>query len=297
MNSLKEFREAVGAEGAVAVKGGGTRWNVGRAPSHSTSTRAKEVSAPTGVDLFEPAEMTVRVGAGTTLEDLSSLLAEHGQEVALDGPQGATVGGALMVGWSPLRSGRLGEATDALLQADCIGSDGAEFTAGGPTVKNVTGYDLCRLLVGSLGTLAMVGRVILRTRPLPTTGLWMTGEEQPATAQSVLYRPACVLWDGLQTTVRIEGHRDDVSIQKSGLEALGFSEVEAPNLPQHRNQWTGVLPLGGVLQVGSGVVHQPDRPVPPDIPSEIAALSERLRHNFDPRKRLNPECDPCRVSA
>ncbi|SVD54871.1 uncharacterized protein METZ01_LOCUS407725, partial [marine metagenome] len=152
----------VGIDGPICVRGGGTRWVVGGAVGG-----ARVVSAPVGIEALEPAEMTVVVGAGTTVVDLAAALAEHGQEVALDGPVGATVGGALMVGWNPLRRGRLGEVADVLLQADCVGADGRVFIAGGPTVKNVTGYDLCRLLVGSLGTLALVGKVIMRTRPVP----------------------------------------------------------------------------------------------------------------------------------
>ena len=181
---LTAFRNDVGESDPVCVRGGGTRWEVG-----GDDAGVRSVTAPSGIEAFEPAEMTVTVGAGTTVATLSAALAEDGQEVAIDGPHGSTVGGARMIGRSSLRRGRLGELTDVLLQADCVGADGALFTAGGPTVKNVTGYDLCRLLVGSLGTLALVGRVILRTRPLPEAFAWMSGAVSTGGVVDVLSRP------------------------------------------------------------------------------------------------------------
>ena len=102
VSQLVEFREAVGTEGAVCVRGGGTRWDLGGGPAG-----AHEVQAPSGVEEFLPAEMTVAAGAGTTLAELTEALGAGGQEVALDGPPGATVGGTLVVGRSSLRRGRV----------------------------------------------------------------------------------------------------------------------------------------------------------------------------------------------
>jgi len=289
---MEAFRDEVGGSDPVCVRGGGTRWDLG-----GGDDGARWVRAPEGVEAFEPAEMTVTVGAGTTVSALAAALAEHGQEVAIDGPAGSTVGGALMVGRSPLRRGRLGEAADVLLQADCVGADGVAFTAGGPTVKNVTGYDLCRLLVGSLGTLALVGRVILRTRPLPEASAWMSGEVGAAGVLDVLYRPATVLWDGVRTTVRVEGHGDDVAEEVGRLRALGMSPLDPPGLPTQRDRWTGVLPPGGVLELGAGVVHRPDPPSPVEVPVGVRALGERVRDSFDPTRRCNPGRDPHRVAA
>ena len=93
--AMDSFREAIGDAGAVCVRGGGTRWSVGRS---WVGDAVREVAAPVGVEAFEPAEMTVRVGAGTTLEELAGAIGRPGQEVALDGPAGATGGGALAGG-------------------------------------------------------------------------------------------------------------------------------------------------------------------------------------------------------
>ena len=289
---LTAFRNDVGESDPVCVRGGGTRWEVG-----GDDAGVRSVTAPSGIEAFEPAEMTVTVGAGTTVATLSAALAEDGQEVAIDGPHGSTVGGALMIGRSSLRRGRLGELTDVLLQADCVGADGALFTAGGPTVKNVTGYDLCRLLVGSLGTLALVGRVILRTRPLPEAFAWMSGAVSTGEVVDVLYRPATVLWDGVETTVRVEGNGQDVDEEVGRLQTLGMAPTGEPVLPAEWDRWTGVLPPGGVLEVGAGVVHQSDRPESGNVSVGVRALGERVRDSFDPTRRLNPGRDPHRVSA
>ena len=281
MSQLAEFREAVGTEGAVCVRGGATRWDLGGDPAG-----AHEVRAPSGVEEFLPAEMTVAAGAGTTLAELTEALGASGQEVALDGPPGATVGGTLVVGRSSLRRGRVGLIADTLLQADCVGADGALFTAGGPTVKNVTGYDVCRLLVGSLGTLALLGRVILRTRPMPEASLWMAGELAPA-------RGADVEW----TTVRLEGHPGDLRDERDRLVALGLGEVDEPELGPCMSRWAGEIPAGAVLDVLGGVVYGERPETLPVTKPGVLALAGRMRDEFDPGRRLNPGRDPYRVAA
>ena len=79
---LTAFRNDVGESDPVCVLGGGTRWQVG-----GDDAGVRSVVAPAGIEACEPAEMTVTVGAGTTVATLSAALAEHSQEVAIDGPQ------------------------------------------------------------------------------------------------------------------------------------------------------------------------------------------------------------------
>ena len=300
MNAMERFRDEVGADGAVCVRGGGTRWTLGTSPyvEADEGPEVRVVTAPQGIQKHDPAEMTVMVGAGTALTDLAAALSLHGQEVALEGPPGSTVGGTLAVGHSSVRRPRIGAARDTLLQAECVGADGALFKAGGPTVKNVTGYDLCRLLVGSLGTLALLGRVILRTRPVPEQTIWMTGGVLPSDVLAACYRPAGVLWDGTSTFVRLEGYSSDVRDEAQSLALLGLSGVDGPpSLPMHRDRWRGTLPAGGVLEVSTGVLHRPDpAPAAPVAPA-VRALADRVRAGFDPGGRLNPGRDPYLVTA
>jgi len=295
VSGLADFRDEVGHSGPVCVRGGGTRWELGGPPSGGS----REVRAPVGVVAFDPAETIVVVGAGTPLGELAEALAGHGQEVALEGPAGATVGGVLAVGRSSLRRLRVGAVRDALLQADCVGADGALFKAGGPTVKNVTGYDLCRLLVGSLGTLGLIGQVILRTWPSPERTLWMQGSGTPEAVRSLCYRPSSVLWDGRRVSVCLEGYGEDVEAEAEALGShLGLEVVAtAPTLPPHRSRWTGRLAEGSLLEVGTGVVHGPVE-VEAGMPGPgVVALAARIRAGFDPGGRLNPGRDPYRIAA
>src|SRR5207247_4197918 len=103
---------------------------------------------------------------------------------------GATVGGVLAVGRSGLRRLRFGPIRDVLLEARYVSAEGRLVKAGGPTVKNVSGFDLCRLLVGSLGTLGLLAEVVLRCRPLPAESRWLAGEADPLGLLRRPYRPS-----------------------------------------------------------------------------------------------------------
>jgi glycolate oxidase FAD binding subunit len=202
------------------------------------------------------------------------------------------VGGVLAVGRSGILRLGQGPVRDALLQAGVVTASGDVVKAGGPTVKNVSGFDLCRLLVGSIGTLALLGEVILRTRPRPAVRQWLAGAADPFDVRRRLYRPASILWDGVTTWVCLEGHPADVLAQ-SGL-VPELREVEGPPpLPSggRRSLPPGELRgLSGtfVAEVGVGVVHLPEAPPPRVVDPAVAALHRRLKAGFDPSGRLNP---------
>jgi glycolate oxidase FAD binding subunit len=184
-----------------------------------------------------------------------------------------------------------------------VSAEGRVVAAGGPTVKNVSGFDLCRLLVGSLGTLGLVGEVVLRTRPRPAAERWLAGEADPFALARRLHRPASVLWDGTTTWVLLDGHPADVEAQAAVC--AGLSPVAAgPALPPHRwslrpSDLPGLARLGGgfVAQVGVGVVHRGD-PQPARAPDEaVRSLHGRIKALFDPTGRLGPGRDPLAGAA
>lgn len=293
MNVMEAFAEEVGVEGPVVAVGGRTQFDVG-GPVDSS---AREVRAPAGIVEHVAAEMTARVRAGTTVAELDDALGAHGQCVALPSWSGATVGGVVAVGHSGLRRLGWGPVRDAVLEVRYVSAEGRLIKGGGPTVKNVSGYDLPRLFVGSLGTLGVIAEVVLRTRPVPKCEQWFMAERaDPFELARRLYRVASVLWDGTTTWALLEGHPSDVAEQArvSGLREIDPSGL--PPLPKHR--WSVVpstlpaLPDDGngpfVAEVGVGVVHRTVPQPPRAIDPTVAALTARVKHAFDPTGRLAP---------
>lgn len=283
---MAAFAEEVGDEGPVTVTGLGSRG--GAVPGVRT------VRAPSGIDWIQPAEMTICCGAGTPVADVEAALAEHGQCVALQG--GGTIGGSLAVGHSGIRRLGWGPARDIVLQTRYVSAAGDVVKAGGPTVKNVSGFDLCRLLVGSRGTLGFLAEVILRTRPLPVGERWFTSSRDPWDLLPTLYRPTSLLWDGRTTWVLLDGHADDLAAQVSsgGLDAVDGP----PDLPQHR--WSmppsevrslAAGPARFVAEIGVGVVHHAQPAPARAVDATVRALHRRIKHEFDPNVRLNPGVD------
>jgi glycolate oxidase FAD binding subunit len=169
--SADDLAEAVHAADqagqAVAPVGGGTQLALGMPP-----TRLDVVVETTGLDRvveYEPADLTITVEAGIRFSGLQSLLAEQGQFLALDPPAeaGATLGGLIATNASgPLRFG-YGTARDLVIGSRVVNADGTLTRAGGRVVKNVAGYDLNKLYIGSLGTLGIIVELSLKLAPIP----------------------------------------------------------------------------------------------------------------------------------
>lgn len=280
---LGEFAAEVGTDGPVTIAGLSTRGGA--------VADVRCVHAPRGIELVQPDEMVVRCGAGTPVAELAAALAVHGQRVAL--PDGGTVGGALAVGRSSIR--RLGEGPvrDVLLQAWFVSAAGRVVMAGGPTVKNVSGFDLCRLLVGSQGTLGFLGDVLLRTRPIPPCERWFRSDGDPFELLVQLYRPQSVLWDGTTAWVLLTGHPSDVDDE---ARRLALVPAEGPPLLPTGGRWSmppaALASLRGsgrfVAELGVGVVHH-ELPAPaPRLDPAVVRLTAEVRRRFDPGGRLNP---------
>lgn len=123
-------------------------------------------------------DMTVTVEAGIRFDALQSLLKQEGQRLPIDIAQSsrATLGGAIATNTSGPRRAGFGTFRDYVIGISAVDAVGRLFKGGGRVVKNVAGYDVCKLLVGSLGTLGIISQVTLKLRPLPETSalLWLT---------------------------------------------------------------------------------------------------------------------------
>src|SRR5439155_426323 len=134
-----------------------------------------ETTSLDGIVEHVPADLTVTVGAGTRFRELEDALARAGQMLPLDPPHGdaATIGGIVAANSSGFRRARYGGVRDLLIGTRCALVDGTVARAGGRVVKNVAGYDVNKLLIGSLGTLAVITECTFKVTPLPaaTAGL------------------------------------------------------------------------------------------------------------------------------
>jgi glycolate oxidase FAD binding subunit len=167
---------ALAAQKTLEIVGQGSKRALGR-PAQTDATL--DLSAIAGVTLYEPEELVLSAKAGTPLAEIEQLVAAHNQELAFEpmdyGPllgvaEGrGTIGGVLAANLSGPRRIKSGAARDHFLGVTAVSGHGRLFKSGGRVVKNVTGYDLCKLLAGSWGTLAVMTDVTLKTLPRAET--------------------------------------------------------------------------------------------------------------------------------
>jgi glycolate oxidase FAD binding subunit len=243
-----ELAEAVaGAAGPLRIAGGGTR-DIGR----PVAGEVLSVAGISGVDLYEPGALTLVARAGTPVAEIEALLAKDGQRLPFEPPDmrgllgtaGApTIGGVLAANASGPRRVQAGAARDAALGVRFVDGRGTVVKNGGRVMKNVTGYDLVKLMAGSWGTLGVLTEVALKVLPAPETQatLRLAGLDaaQAVTAMAAaLGSPfevtgaAHLPGDGADagTVLRIEGFADSVTYRAGRLAALlepwGQAEVD-----------------------------------------------------------------------
>ena len=170
VHNPRECAEALAAASAskrtIRVRGAGTKDYLG---DLIPTDVVVETAGMRGIVAHVPADLTVTVAAGTPLAEVQRALGEHGQLLPLDPPHGdaATVGGIVAANSSGFRRARYGGVRDLLIGTTTALTDGTLAHAGGRVVKNVAGYDLNKLLVGSLGTLGVITECTFKVLPLP----------------------------------------------------------------------------------------------------------------------------------
>jgi len=252
---------------ALELVGNGSKRAIGR-PAQSDLTL--DLSALRGVLLYEPEELVLSAQAGTPLEEIEALLVAQGQHLAFEpidyGPllggasASGTIGGALAANLCGPRRIAAGAARDHFLGFEAVSGRGETFKSGGRVVKNVTGYDLCKLMAGSWGTLAALTTVTIKTLPRPETqATVLVAGLDDATAVRAMTAAMATSCDvsgaahlpagrgGLGegrslTLLRLEGVAPSVAHRKAMLMAAmkAFGAVEVCDEPVSRELWRAV---------------------------------------------------------
>jgi glycolate oxidase FAD binding subunit len=247
------LRVAAEHELAVVLRGSGSRLSWGTPPSRCDLMI--DTTRLSGVAEHAAGDLVARVHAGTPMGDVAAVLAQAGQEIALDVPDGATVGGVVASGLAGPRRLRYGTPRDLLIGMTIVRADGTVAKSGGKVVKNVAGYDLGKLFAGSAGTLGLITEVTFRLHPLPAARAYVTAgyhgvavaaDAVAAAANSPLVASAVELSRAapggpIRVGVLLEGSADGVAARAARMAALlGAAEVTADPPPW----WPGAPAAG-----------------------------------------------------
>jgi glycolate oxidase FAD binding subunit len=186
---LDRIQSAQSAHAQLRIRGGGSKDFYGEIPQGEVlDTRVLE-----GISSYEPTELVVTARCGTSLAELEALLASNNQYLPFEPPhfgaiqtsareRGATVGGMVAAGLAGPSRAVLGSVRDHVLGATMLNGKGEVLTFGGQVMKNVAGYDVSRLLAGSMGTLGVILEVSLKVMPIPPATVTLRMEMNQATA-------------------------------------------------------------------------------------------------------------------
>jgi glycolate oxidase FAD binding subunit len=259
-----ELAEAVRAAGPFEILGQGTKRGLGR-PLRNLARL--EMGAFKGIHLYEPDELVLEAGAATPLDEIEKLLAKENQQLAFEPPDYSTLlgvkgrgtlGGLVACGLSGPRRIKAGALRDHILGLSGVSGRGEIFKAGGRVVKNVTGFDLPKLLAGSFGTLAALTRITLKVLPAAETEVTLVLERlddaRALSAMSMALQSPCEVsgaahLPGAQTLLRLEGTPKSIAYRFEKLSALlkGFGAAAQLDEKKSREAWISVrdvLPLG-----------------------------------------------------
>lgn len=170
------IRAAADAKRPLQVRGGGSKDFYGNAPTGDLL----DVSGYRGIVEYEPTELVITARAGTPLAEIETAMRDKGQMLGFEPPHfsgTATLGGSVAAGLSGPRRPYAGSVRDFVLGVRILDGRGTDLVFGGQVMKNVAGYDVSRLMTGSLGTLGVILEVSLKTLPLPATEMTLVREE------------------------------------------------------------------------------------------------------------------------
>lgn len=298
VTSEAELAEAIAAAaGPLRIRGGGTR-DIG-AP---VVGEALEVGL-SGVELYEPGALTLVARAGTPVAEIEALLAGEGQRLAFEpmdhrvllGTTGTpTIGGVVAANVSGPRRIQAGAARDFTLGARFVDGTGRVIKNGGRVMKNVTGYDLVKLMAGSWGTLGVLTEVSFKVQAIPETQATLVGHglgarEGVRALAAALGSPFDVTGvahdesgESARTLVRLEGLEGSVAYRAERLLADGFAGWEKVEAEDSAALWANLRDVaglaGGTAPVWRVSVKPADGPL---VAEAVAAAGLRARALYD----------------
>ncbi|HLU79084.1 MAG TPA: glycolate oxidase subunit GlcE [Burkholderiaceae bacterium] len=347
---IDQVMTARASQKALYIQGGGTKRFYGEPMQDIGAGSLLDVSAYRGVINYQPSELVISARAGTPLSEIESLLAEHRQMLAFEPPRfgpSSTLGGCVAAGLSGPRRMMAGSLRDFVLGATLLDASGTLLRFGGEVMKNVAGYDVARLLTGSMGIFGPILEVSLKVAPCPLAELTLELELDEAAAldrfkdwRSKPLPISATAWleqeERGRLRVRLSGSDPALA---SARRFIGGEVLEPDAAAQFwdsvRDQthpffralplWRLSVPpsspplgLGSVLiEWNGGQRWLADGPIEPDfvrkaaarhgghatlfryaeppvvpvlhpLPAGVRAISERLKHEFDPTGMFNP---------
>ncbi len=292
----QQVQSALGQRMGLSIVGNGTKAFYG-GPARGQSL---PVSGHRGIVHYEPTELILTARAGTTLEELETVVAAEGQMLGFEPPHyasGATLGGTIACGFSGPRRPFAGSARDFVLGCKLLNGRGEIVSFGGEVMKNVAGFDVSRLMVGALGTLGVLLEISLKVLPRPETETTLGLEATPERA-----RAAMLHWASMALPISALAYDGTLRVRLSGAEGavqaarrqLGGDAEEGSNgfwigLREHRlpffetpgNLWRLSLPpasphaeIEGVWLLDWGGAQRWLKT--PAAPDQIFALAPRL---------------------
>jgi glycolate oxidase FAD binding subunit len=267
------IEEALERRESLEIIGRGSKRGLGR-PSEAADIL--DLSAIAGISAYEPEELIVTAKAATTVSEITEALRARKQMLAFEPPDltellgtgGGSIGGALAANLSGPRRIKSGAARDFILGFAGVNGRGETFKAGGKVVKNVTGYDLSKLMCGSWGTLAVLGEVTIKVMPLPETqisiGIRGLGHAEAVKAMTAALQSSTEVSAAAHvpgpaerlesmTMLRLEGIEASVNARARTLKDLlrPFGELSVLDEAHSRDFWQGVrdvMPLASLAE-------------------------------------------------
>jgi glycolate oxidase FAD binding subunit len=288
---------AVAQEEPLEIVAGGSKRGLGRPPQ---MPHTLDVSAFSGIRAYEPEELVLTAGAATPMSEIETALAARGQMLAFEPPDwrallgvaaGSTLGGVVACNLSGPRRIKAGAARDHVLGFRAVSGRGEAYKAGGKVVKNVTGYDLCKLVAGAYGTLSVLSEMTVKVLPRAAVerSILLRGLDDRAAQRAMTtalnsshevsgaaHLPAGELGRGAPLTLlRLEGPAPSVEARAAALrrELAEFGAGDEARDQESTRLWRAVRDVTALATAAGGAVWRVS--LPPTAGPALAATVAR----------------------